>query len=333
MVPFVCDVSFSLLNVTVKIGNQSSNNHRLIVAAPSFDHFPPVLSPIQNNLVLTSTRFGYMVNCFDNTEVYLSGSNSSISAIGTDHVWIDTGPLLGDSYFSVSIQFTPQLITAQNIPVSSLEATDPSFVCFVNIPCHIEIYSRYNLISMDSLAVTTVTSFTIVEYSANSTLGVLIIVSNTAGSIQDLTLCDTIGCYVVFHLPIICQIDNIQPRVFQWFGSPITEFVSITVEGIEHYNTSIVQDCLMFNHIDFTFNHTFNSVIVLNLHLHSPVVDDLYGRSFESEFNTHLDVRVDNFVVIPPVIEVNSILNVQLLSHIENLYLNHGSTRRHLVFG
>ncbi|KAL0244883.1 hypothetical protein GEMRC1_008965 [Eukaryota sp. GEM-RC1] len=327
-IPYVCSVESNIFNVYVIIGNQTSNVFQLHLAAPRHDYFPLVLSPAGNLLRLFGTNFGKMFQCFTNSTIQMSGYASQIDTIIVDEILISTGEIAGLSQFVTEIDFTTDISLLLYVPISSLQAHNTSLVCFVNQHCEIFVYSLNGEVSMDEFQITASipNSIEILNFQATPSLAHVEFIYTLPGYPDDLELCNEVGCYPIFNLPFIVLPNSISPRFIQWFESSFVHEISLEVEGIHFYDYSAIESSFIFGELTSQLVAVQDNFLFFELQVVSNGSFTSLGiDACDSIFNLNLQLNVDNYVYIPPLIQINSRIEFLVLEPISNLYISHGS--------
>ncbi|KAL0244386.1 hypothetical protein GEMRC1_008470 [Eukaryota sp. GEM-RC1] len=325
-IPYVCSVESNIFNVFLIIGNQSSNVFQLHLSAPRHDFFPLVLSPSGNILRLFGASFGKMFECFANSSIQMSGHSSQLQAIRRDELLIFTGNLVGLKQFITQIEFTTDISILLAIPITTLEAYNTSFVCFINHLCEIEVYSLYGEVSMYEYQITqNIPNFMeILDFQPSHSLAYIKFISNLPGCPDDLELCNESGCYPIFNLPFVVSPSSISPQFIQWFGSSVFQEISLNIEGIQFYEFTTVERSFGYEHSFFHLSRIHYDVAVFDVNVTSTGLIATLGQSFSSIFNLNLPLEIGNFVLIPPLVQFNSRIEFILLRQISNIFISHG---------
>ncbi|KAL0245050.1 hypothetical protein GEMRC1_009130 [Eukaryota sp. GEM-RC1] len=325
-IPYVCSVESNIFNVYVIIGNQTSNVFQLQLIAPRHGVFPLVLSPSGNILRIFGSYFGQMFNCFSNSTIQMSGSSAVVQDLTTNEMIIYTGELVGLNRFITRIEFTTGISIILSLPITSLEAYNTSLVCFVNQPCEINVYSLYGEVSLNDFQVTLdIPNFIeIVNFQTTPHLAHIEFMSSVPGYPDDLELCSEVGCYPIFNLPFIVSPNSISPRFIQWFESSFVHEISLEVEGIHFYEYSAIQSSFIFGELASELSIVEEDLVTFEVDVISIGFFIAFGRSFASAFDLKLAFEVDNYLVLPPLIQNDSRIEFLLLEEISNIYLSHG---------
>ncbi|KAL0244736.1 hypothetical protein GEMRC1_008818 [Eukaryota sp. GEM-RC1] len=189
-----------------------------------------------------------MFECFANSSIQISGHSSQLEAVTRDELLIFTGNLVGLEQFITQIEFTTDISILLSVPITTLEAFNTSFVCFVNHHCEIEVYSLHGDVSMDIFQITSkIPNFIeILDFQPSHSLAYIKFISNLPGYPGDLELCNESGCYPIFNLPFVVSPTSIFPQFIQWFGSSVFQEISLNIEGIQFYEFTTVERSFAF---------------------------------------------------------------------------------------
>ncbi|KAL0244747.1 hypothetical protein GEMRC1_008829 [Eukaryota sp. GEM-RC1] len=335
-IPYVCSVESNIFNVYVIIGNQTSNVVQLHLTAPRHDYFPFILSPAGNLLRLFGTNFGKMFECFDNSTIQMSGYASQLEQVTIDELTISTGEIAGLSQFITEIKFIPGISLVLYVPITSLEAYNTSLVCFVNHHCEIYVYSLNGEVSMDDFQITTSlpNSIQVFNFQAFSYVAHIEFISTVPGVVDDLELCSEAGCYPIFNLPYIVLPNSISPRLIQWFESSFVHEISLEVEGIHFYECSSIESSFIFGELMSQLIEVQDNIVIFEVLV---VSDGSFASlgidSFGSTFNLNLVFEVNNYLLIPPFVQINSRVEFILLEQISFMFISHGTQKMLLRTG
>ncbi|KAL0242404.1 hypothetical protein GEMRC1_004967 [Eukaryota sp. GEM-RC1] len=326
-IPFVCSVETNIFHVFLIIGNQTSNVYQLELAAPRHGFLPLVLSPSGNLLRIFGTNLGKMFNCFDNSTIQMSGAAAQVQAVTTDEVSISTGDLVGLRRFISHITFNSGISIILSIPITSLEARNASFVCFVNQACKIEVFSLYGEVPMNNFQISSniPNYIQILDFHSSITIAHITFFSVVSGSVEDFELCNEFGCFPIFNLPFIVFPVSVFPRFIQWFDFSIVHVISLEVEGIHLYEFSAIEQSFGFGDLDCRLHEIQDTGVSFEVDVISRGFFPVLGSSFNSTFDLNLAFEVDDYLVLPPIIQFYSRIEFLLLEQISNIFLSHGS--------
>ncbi|KAL0244749.1 hypothetical protein GEMRC1_008831 [Eukaryota sp. GEM-RC1] len=335
-IPYVCYVESNIFNVYVIIGNQTSNVFQLHLAAPRHNFFPFILSPSGNILRLFGTNFGKMFDCFVNSTIQMSGYASQLVEVTTDELTISTGEIAGLSQFITEIKFIPGISLLLSIPITTLEAYNTSLACFVNQHCEIFVYSLNGEVSMDEFQITTSlpNSIQVFNFQTSHSIAHIEFISTLPGYPDDLDLCNDIGCYPIFNLPFIVLPNSISPRFIQWFDSSFVHEIFLEVEGIHFYEYSAIESSFIFGELASQLVEVQDNIVVFEVQVVSSGSFASLGIDIlDSTFSLNLVFEVDNFLLIPQVVQFDSRIEFLLLQPISNVFVSHGRQSLKLTTG
>ncbi|KAL0229352.1 hypothetical protein GEMRC1_013970 [Eukaryota sp. GEM-RC1] len=326
-VPYICDISSNKFDIYLIVGNQTSNLFVLTFAPPEVSYQPIPLSPSGELILFDGPNFSKMYQCFHNSSLDLSVSSASYEIIDENEIEILTGDLYGITEFVISVQFFPQFIRLISIPVTSFVANNAEYVCFVGIPCYISVYSFLEDFSFTNTFINSniPNSLQISNYQSSPSFAEITFTSSVSGVPNEIRICSDSACYPIFNLPFVVSPSYMFPQNIQWFGKPLTHNLAVEIEGISLYDYSIIQNS--FNFVNFSselisivkstihFEVLFSTTGNINLQILS------FGR-----LSNLFSLKVSNFVLIPPKVIYNSIIECYLFEHISDLFITHGNS-------
>ncbi|KAL0249575.1 hypothetical protein GEMRC1_004805 [Eukaryota sp. GEM-RC1] len=334
--PYVCKVENNIFDVYVIIGNQSSNVFQLKLTSPRHGLFPLVLSPSGNYFRIFGPNFGKMYECFVNSTIQMSGYEAELITVTTDELVISTGILVGLRRFTTHIEFTTGISLVLSVPITSLEALNTTYVCFVNQLCVIEVYSLYGEVSMNDFQITpTIPSvIQILDFQSSNSLAHIQFLSCLPGYVENLELCSKIGCYPIFNLPFIVSSTSLSPRYIQWFDSAVTKEVVLEIEGIHFYEFDVIDRSICFENLYSQLSAFKDNGVMFEVDVTSPGLFDALGiGAYATTFELNLSFEVDNYVIVPPLVQFNSRIELLLLETISYIFISHGSRTMMLTVG
>ncbi|KAL0244335.1 hypothetical protein GEMRC1_008419 [Eukaryota sp. GEM-RC1] len=267
-----------------------------------------------------------MYHCFQNSSLELSVHTASYEIIDEDELQISTGDLYGITEFAISVEFFLQFIRLISIPVTSFVANNTDYVCFVGVPCSITIYSFLDDFSFVNtfIGLNSPNSLHISNYQVSPSFAEVTFTSFISRVPTELRICINSACYSIFNLPFIVSPSYIYPKNIQWFDRPVTHSLSIEIEGIDFYDVSIIQSTFSFSNSAFQLITVDESTVYFDVEFTRTGNFTLQSLSF-GHLSDHLSVEIANFVLFPPKLYFNSVVECYLLESINDLFISYGS--------
>ncbi|KAL0251853.1 hypothetical protein GEMRC1_001065 [Eukaryota sp. GEM-RC1] len=275
-----------------------------------------------------------MYQCFHNSSLEMSVGGASYKTLNNNEIEVFTGDLYGFNEFVISVQLFPQLIRIISIPVTALVANNTDNVCFVGIPCSITVYSYLEDFSFSDTFVNSniPNSLQISNYQASSSLITITFTSSISGVPNELSICSESVCFPIFNIPFVVSPSHMFPQFVQWFGKPLTLIVTVEIEGISLYDYSIIQNSFSFSNSSSQLINVTNSKIHFEVQIFTSGTTSLQSVSF-GHLSNQSTLTVSNFVIFPPKVFYNSVIECYLLEPISDLFITHGKIRFHLTPG
>ncbi|KAL0245023.1 hypothetical protein GEMRC1_009103 [Eukaryota sp. GEM-RC1] len=249
-IPYICNITSTPFEILLIIGNQTSNLYQLNFGTPIVSYQPVPLSPSGETILLEGPYFAKIFNCSHYSAMEFSlDSASDFKITNNNEISITTGELYGLTEFSIIVQLFSDLYLFIYIPISSFVANNTAFVCFVGIPCEIEVYSYLPDFTFVDTFLPPVDPKIIHILNFQSTIysAAISIVPFVSGVPNDLQICGSFGCFSIFNLPFVVKPSAITPKYFQWLNESITTEIVVEVEGISFYNYSVIQNSFHFD--------------------------------------------------------------------------------------
>ncbi|KAL0244241.1 hypothetical protein GEMRC1_008326 [Eukaryota sp. GEM-RC1] len=239
-----------------------------------------------------------------------------------------------------SLNFGPPIFSYQPVPLSpsgetillhvtSFVARNTHFVCFVGIACEIEVYSYLETFSFIETFIepNVPDSIYFLYFGSTVSSAFVTFISYLPGIPQNLKICASFGCFSIFNLPFVVKPSYITPKYFQWLNESITTEIVVEVEGISSYNFSVIQNSFHFDTCQSKLSYLGVSSLIFDVELSTVGNCTLIGSSFSNDFHLKFSVEVTNYLIFPPTVSFNSIIQFYLSEDISDLFITHGSQR------
>ncbi|KAL0229323.1 hypothetical protein GEMRC1_013941 [Eukaryota sp. GEM-RC1] len=268
-----------------------------------------------------------MYQCFHNSSLDLSVRGASYEIIDENEIEVLTDDLYGITEFVISVQFFPQFIRLVSIPVTSFVANNTDHVCFVGIPCYISVYSYFEDFSFTNTFINSniPNSLQISNYQSSPSFAEITFTSSISGIPNEIRICSDSVCYPIFNLPFVVSPSYMFPQNIQWFGNPLKHNVAVEIEGISLYEYSIIQNSFSFVNFSTELISVVKSTIHFEVLFSTTGIVNLQSVSF-GRLSNLFSLKVSNFVIFPPKVIYNSIIECYLFEHISDLFITHGNS-------
>ncbi|KAL0244289.1 hypothetical protein GEMRC1_008374 [Eukaryota sp. GEM-RC1] len=307
-VPYICNITSTTFEILLIIGNQTSNSFELVFGPPIVSYQPVPLSPSGETILLEGPYFAKIFNCFSNSNLQFSVVNVSFVTSNYNEIVVTTGEFYGLTELVILVEYLHDLKILMSIPVTSFVANNTAFVCFVGIPCEIEVYSYLpDFTFVDTFLppvdpkIIHILNFQYTVYSA-----AISIVSFVSGVPNDLQICGRFGCFSIFNLPFVIKPSAITPKYFQWLNEFITTEVVVEVEGISFYSYSVIQNSFYFGNCQSLLLDLHDSFLVFEIEITGLGTCTLIGSSFLDTVFFGLSIEIRNFLIFPPKVSFYS---------------------------
>ncbi|KAL0216800.1 hypothetical protein P9112_008984 [Eukaryota sp. TZLM1-RC] len=324
---YICSEQ-SFVVISVAAGGQSSNSLLLRFESPFLEVNPRII-PSQNAYFTITLPFSsFFSECLSYSLLH-SGFSSNFTVIGRDSLLVNI-PHIDDTSSLVQLEVLfinkSEIISSEiSLYVTTITATEPEYICFVSAPCTIMLYSSDQSFKFSNLAFLADSFVEFLSYETNGHYVTVNFVSRNSGFISFcVEIFDGISLeFCPSGLPHIFELPQINQKLFHFFGTLTSISFELQLERAYLYPRSTWTKSLFFgDSVELENIEVLSSTLEVSLKVHRRGTYPLFSIH-ELGYSSSLGVsfEVDSFVGLPLQIPHNAMFTVNLVTNIQDLFL------------